>query len=477
MIAFALFVVPLLLAIAAALVRDDVRPRLVPLGGASHLALVATALAVGDVEGLYGWLELDALGRLVLPVVSVLFFMCSIYVPPYLRQYKNRPNRLFCVALLVSLAMMTLMIESQHLGLMWVAIEASALASAPLLYFHRNPLSLEATWKYIVIGAVGIALALLGSFFLAYAAVSAGAPHTSLLFDDLIALARQAQLSKPWLHAAFILLFVGYGTKMGLAPMHSWKPDAYGEAPGVVGALLAGGVTSCAYLALLRCYHVTDAGGDGELARQLMITIGLVSMGAGAVFMARQRDFKRMLGYSSVEHMGILVLGIGIGGLATYGALLHLVTNALTKGVVFLSAGNIHRAFGSKSMEEVHGAARRVPVSGWLFLLGFFAVTASPPFAMFLSELTIVRGIFASGNYAIAIIFLSLLFVVFVGMGSTVLTVVLGKAPESSPDPQFHDSFGTVGPIVILLVIVLALGVYIPGPLDEMLRDAARLLT
>ena len=213
---------------------------------------------------------------------------------------------------------MTLVTLSHHLGLMWVAMEATTLASAPLLYFNHNARSLEATWKYLLIGSVGIALALFGSFFLAYASLKAGLEST-LLFDQLVKDA--PHLSPPWLHAAFVLLFVGYGTKMGLAPMHTWKPDAYGEAPGMVGTLLAGGVTSCAFLAILRVYQICRAGADAEFAREIMIFMGLLSMAVAAVFMVRQRDFKRMLAYSSVEHMGILVLGVGIGGLAVYGAL------------------------------------------------------------------------------------------------------------------------------------------------------------
>ena len=201
---------------------------------------------------------------------------------------------------------MTLVTLSHHLGLMWVAMEATTLASAPLLYFNHNARSLEATWKYLLIGSVGIALALFGSFFLAYAMLKAGREST-LLFDQLVKDA--PYLSPPWLHAAFVLLFVGYGTKMGLAPMHTWKPDAYGEAPGIVGALLAGGVTSCAFLAILRVYQICRAGADAEFAREIMVFMGLFSMAVAAVFMARQRDFKRMLAYSSVEHMGILVLG------------------------------------------------------------------------------------------------------------------------------------------------------------------------
>jgi hydrogenase-4 component F len=470
--ALALFIAPLLFALAAFLVPSSrLRAWLVPLGGATHLLLVAFTLWSGDdLSALGGWLLLDKLGRVALPLVSVLYFACSLYVPSYLALRTERPNRVFCGALLAFLAMMTLIIESHHLGLMWVALEANTLCSAPLLYFNHNPRSLEATWKYLLIGAVGIALALLGSFFLAYSALHAGG-HPSLLVDDLVRGARG--LSRPWLHAAFIVLFVGYGTKMGLAPMHTWKPDAYGEAPGLVGALLAGGLTTCAFLALLRFYQICAAAGQGAFARDLMIVIGLLSMAVAGVFMARQRDYKRMLAYSSVEHMGILVVGIGLGGLSAYGSLLHLVNNALTKGVMFLAAANIHRAYGSKSIDDVSGALRRVPASGALFLAGFFAVTGSPPFGPFLSEFTILRGAFQQGRYGVATAFLVLLFVVFVGMGGTVLAVVQGKPREDRPPTGFHDGLGTVGPALLLLAAVIVLGVWIPPVLDEALHDAA----
>ncbi len=470
--AIALFVTPLLFALAAFFLPSSrLRPWLVPLGGAVHLVLVGFALQRGgDLAVLDGWIRLDKLGRVALPLVSALYFACSLYVPTYLRLRPGRPNRVFCGALLAFLAMMTLITVSHHLGLMWVALEANTLCSAPLLYFNNNPRSLEATWKYLLIGAVGIALALLGSFFLAYAALHAGA-HPSLLIEDLV---RDAPLlSRPWLHVAFVVLFVGYGTKMGLAPMHTWKPDAYGEAPGIVGALLAGGLTTCAFLALLRFYQICAAAGEGAFARDLMIAIGLLSMAVAGVFMARQRDYKRMLAYSSVEHMGILVVGMGVGGLSAYGSLLHLVNNALTKGVMFLAAANIHRAYGSKSIDQVGGALRRVPASGALFLAGFFAVTGSPPFGPFLSEFTILRGAIEQGRYGVAAAFLALLFVVFVGMGGTVLAVVQGKPREDLPQTDFHDSVGTVGPAILLLVAVIVLGLWVPPVLDSALRGAA----
>jgi len=342
-----------LIAAAAAYVFPFNRWRawIVVLGALAHLLFVGGALAdEPPTSALEGLLQLDPLGKLVLILISVSFFVYSVYAVGYLTLRFERKNRVFCACLLLALSTMTLVVLSHHVGLMWVGMEATTLACGPLLYFNRSAGSTEATWKYLLIGSVGIALALFGSFFLAYASLHAGLEST-LMFDDLL---RQApQLSRPWLHASFVLLLVGYGTKMGLAPMHTWKPDAYGEAPGVVGALLAGGVTSCAFLAILRFYQICQAAGEGDFARELLVFLGLFSMGLAAVFMVRQRDFKRMLAYSSVEHMGILVLGIGIGGVATFGALLHLINNGLTKGVLFLSAGNIHRAYDSKSTEDV----------------------------------------------------------------------------------------------------------------------------
>jgi hydrogenase-4 component F len=473
-VALALILVPLALAaLAFALPSNRLRPWLLPVAGAVHLGLVIATFARPGVVAFGRWLQLDSLGKLVLGFVSVLFFLCSLYAPGYLALRPERKIRVFCACLLAFLAMMSLITQSHHLGLMWVALEANTLASAPLIYFNHNARSIEATWKYLLVGSVGIALALLGSFFLAYSSLRSGL-ETSLFLEDLVRDA--AHLSRPWLHSAFILLFIGYGTKMGLAPMHTWKPDAYGEAPGLVGALLAGGLTNCAFLAVLRFYQICGAAGEATFARHMMITIGLLSMAVAGVFMARQRDFKRMLAYSSVEHMGILVLGIGIGGAAVFGALFHLINNGLTKGVLFLSAGNIHRAYASKLTDDVRGALRRVPASAALLLAGFFAITGSPPFAPFLSEFTILRATIASGRFVIAGLFLLMLVVIFIGMGSTIIAVVQGEPPSTPTDKRFGDTVLSVAPIVAFLALVLLLGVYVPAPLDGLLHDAAALV-
>ena len=469
--AVALVLVPLLFAaIAFAMPSNRWRPWLVTIGGAIHLAFALAALSEPNVSALGGWLALDPIARLVLALTAILFFACSVYARAYLALYADRSNRMFCGCLLAFIAMLTLIIEAQHLGLMWVAIETTTLTTAPMLFFHRNPRSLEATWKYLLIGSVGIALALLGSLFLGYSALRAGL-EPSLLQQDMV---RDApQLSRPWLRSAFIILFIGYGTKMGLAPMHTWKPDAYGEAPGLVGTLLAGGLTNCAFLAILRFYKICVAAGDPGFAQELMLVMGLLSMAVAGVFMARQKDFKRMLAYSSVEHMGILVLGIGIGGIGTFGSMLHMLNNGLTKGVLFLSAANIHRAYDSKSTDDVTGALRRVPISGALLLAGFFAITGSPPFGPFLSEFTILNAAILSSHYVVAGLFLLMLAVVFIGMGATVLSVVQGTPSEKSVTTTFGEEFSTVAPGIVLIGLVLVLGIYLPGPVETLVRNAA----
>ena len=468
----ALIAVPLVAAgVAAALPSERWRPWMLASAAAGHLALTFAALTGPTERSLGGWLALDAPGRLVLLLLSVLFAICAVYAVGYLRYRREISNRVFVPCLLVFLAMTTLVACSQHLGLLWVAIEATTLTTAPLIYFNRTPHSIEATWKYLLVGSVGIAIALLGSFFLAYASLG---EESSLLFSDL--LARAARMNRSWLHVAFVLLLVGYGTKMGLAPMHTWKPDAYGEAPGVVGALLAGGLTNCAFLALLRVFHICQAAGEGAYASRLLVFFGLLSIGVAAVFMVGQRDFKRMLAYSSVEHMGILVLGVGLGGSGIFAALLHMLNNGITKGVLFLSAANIHRAFDSKSIDDVQGAMRRVPLSGWLFLLGFFAITGSPPFGPFVSEFLVVTRAFAAERFVVGGSFLVLLLVVFVGMGRTVLTVVQGAAPAAAGRTSYRDGLLTGLPILVSMGIVLLLGVHIPSPLESLIRAAATLL-
>lgn len=472
--AFAIICIPLAMALAALAVPSNrLRPWLLPITGLVHTALVFAVLAAPSRRTAPAWMALDPAGLLVLVSVSVLYLACAFYTVGYLRYRQSRSNRVFCACVLALLGTMSLVAWSHHLGLLWVAMEATAVTAAPLIYFNRSTRSIEATWKYLLVGSIGIALAFLGTLFLAYSAHHAGLP-ASLTLEDL--LARAPHLSKPWLHAAFVLLLVGYGTKMGLAPMHTWKPDAYGEAPGVVGAIFAGGITHCAFLALVRIHHVCRAAGEEAFCGRMLIGLGLLSMAVAGVFVIGQKDFKRMLAYSSVEHMGILAIGLGLGGAGIFGALLHLVNNTAVKGVLFLSAGNIHRAYDSKIAGAVAGAWRRLPVSGALFLAGFLAITGSPPFGPFVSEFAILNAALGTGHFAAGGLLLILLLVVFIGMGAVVLTVVQGRPTGAALATPYRDSGLTAWPALLLMGAVLGLGLALPEPLRALLNDAVRYL-
>lgn len=449
------------------------RPLVLPVFAALQLSLTFDAFISPPAPSPGGWLVLDPIGKLFLGVETVLFLACAVYSVGYLAHRQERSNRVLCMALLVCLSAMSLVTISHHLGLLWVAIEATTLTMAPLIYFNRNARSLEATWKYMLICSVGIAVALLGLFFLAYSTIVANLEAT-LLLEPLIASADK--LSPAWLNAAFIFMLVGFGTKMGLAPLHTWKPDAYGEAPGLVGALLAGGLANCAFLAIIRVYQICMRAHETAFYHNAMIVMGLISMAFAAVFVVRQADFKRMLAYSSVEHVGILAIALGIGGNALFGALFHVINNGLTKGVLFLSSGNIHRSYGSKNCQQVKGALHRVPWSGALFLAGFIAITGSPPFAPFLSEFTIISTIFSQKQFMVGALFVLFLAIIFLGMASTVLPVVMGKMTPAVSKTSYRDSILTVGPPLFLMVIILILGLWIPAPLKELLQQSAQLL-
>lgn len=472
--AFVLILLPLAMAGLAALIPSNRwRPLLLPVLGTAHLTLTVLVMALPQLNIDYDWLTLDPLGKIALLSLSSLFFFCSYYTVGYLRLRQERSNRIFTMCMSGFLGLASLVVQTHHLGLMWVAMEGTTLITAPLIYFNRTKLSIEATWKYLLVGSVGIALALLGTFFLAYSGMEGGM-EASLSFDQLLYMA--PHLAKPWFRAAFVLLLVGYGTKMGLAPMHSWKPDTYGESSGVVGAIFAGGVTTAAFLAFLRVYQIGLAAGEGPFMSHILLAMGLLSMLVAGMFMIGQRDFKRMLAYSSVEHMGILVLGLGIGKLAFFGTILHIVNNSLTKGVLFLAAGNIQRAFGGKHTDQVRGALQRVPVSGTLFLLGFLAITGSPPFAPFVSEFSILGAAFGSGQNLVAGLFLFLLLLIFIGMGNTVLKVVQGRVPAGQTILPYREGLLTIAPALLMMAIILLMGLYIPIPLRTLLDQAVSFL-
>ena len=470
----ALIFVPLAGAALAALWPSDrTRPWLLPAVGLIHSVLALWLLVAPPTVAPDAWFGFDPLARAVLPAVSLLFLVCAVYGVTYLAVRPERPNRVFVASLLAVLGLLSAGHQARHLGLLWIATEAVTLAAVPLLHFNGTGRAYEATWKYLLVGGTGIALSLLGSFFLGYASLRGGGGG-DLTFAALTA--QGAGLSRPWVLGAWVLLLAGYGTKMGLAPMHTWKPDAYGEAPGIVGALLAGAVTTVAFVALLRVRQVVDAAGAGAVADRTLLAIGLFSVVVAALFLLRTRDFKRMLAYSSVEHMGILSIGAALGGAGVWAALFHVWNNSLTKGAIFLSAGNIRRAAGARTEDEVAGMAVLAPVSARMFVVGMLALTALPPFGPFFSELRIIRAALAKGHGAAATVLLAGLFFAFLGLSRLVFAIVDGrpKAAARATGPILRETAGVIVPPLVLLALSLWLGVATPTVLREAWDAAVR---
>ncbi len=447
----------------------------------THFALSVTAFlqsppAVGN------WIGLDALSAVFLLLTSLLFFLVTIYALGYVARepaalhkdyedgsfFRNEPESVFTGSLLFLLSAMTLAILSRHIGLQWVAIEATTLASAPLIYFHQNRRSLEAAWKYMILCSVGIAMALLGIFFIRMAAE---AGEGDLTIDWLLKSA--SGLSHKWLGVAFIFMLVGYGTKMGLAPLHTWLPDAHSEAPSPVSALLSGALLNCAFMGILRLQQICVAAGMGTFGGDLLVLFGLFSMVLAAVFILRQVDYKRMLAYSSVEHMGILAIGVGLGALGVFGSFLHAVNHSVSKALMFLAAGNILTRFHTKDTTKIQGLCHALPATGVLWIVGFLAVAGSPPFGTFVSEFTILRACLDQGRWLIAAAYVLALLVIFVGMSAIVLRMALGK-PEQ--EASVREPVTSILPPAVFAVLALVLGVYLPGPIAERLHGAAQLL-
>jgi len=471
MILVALILIPALAAAIAYAVAPRWRAVLLVAGALVHVALVAALWILPDHSVLDGWLADDPLGRLILTLISVLFLAFAHYGVGYLREEDARGGRAFVSCLLGFLSAATLVSLSHNFALMWIGMEATTLSVAPLIYHRHDRRSLEAVWKYLVLSSVGIAFALLGVFLLATSQPSVGAGRP-LVMDDMMTHA--TALDPRWLRAAFVFVLIGFGTKMGIAPMHSWKPDAYGEAPSLVGGLMAGALASCAFLGLTRVVAICFAAGADAFVRPPLIAFGLLSLLVATAFIVGQGDIKRLLGYSSVEHMGLLVLALGLRGVGAYGAVLHVLNNGLAKSMLFLTVGNVLLARGS-SAARLRGVLQRMPASGALLVVGLFAVTGSPPFGMFISEFMIVRA--AMGEYPwLAAALLVLLAIIFVGIGALILEMVYATPePGDAPVDRVERPWLVVAPAA-LAVLVLGLGLYMPVPLSEALASAAAML-
>lgn len=479
MIAF-LVLFPAAGAILTLLLRSDRASRLLlPLIAALHLAAVVVLAVERPGPALFGWLELDPLGLWFLGITSVLFVAAAAYAVGYLAKegsqpkadffegtpFENAPQSVFAASLLGFLAAMTLVLLAQHLAVLWVAVEATTLASAPLIFFHRHHRSLEATWKYLLVCSVGIALALVGTFFLG---VAAGVGHrTSLLLGDLSAHA--GTLDPQWLKIAFIFLLVGYGTKLGLAPLHSWLPDAHAEAPSLVSALLSGALLNCAFVAILRVHSLLAAAGLGSFASFFLRVLGIVSLVVAVLSLFVQRDFKRLLAYSSVKHMGVMALAASWGTLGVFAALLHALNHSLAKAALFLLSGNILAAFKTKDIGQVRGLSGALPATGSLWLAGFLAIAGAPPFGLFLSELAVVRAGVVAGNEILVGLFLLLVVSGFVAMGRAMVAMGSGEATVQT---QREDPLA-VAPSLLLLGASLIMGLLLPAGLVALAQEVA----
>ncbi len=479
--------IPLMLGLLALVMPwKGARRALLIAGAAYHSAMtVFLGLFRKDAYTSGAWIGLDSQGLLFLAITSALFLAVAIYTTGYLGRdserkvrdsvegflFSNEPEAMFIACLLLFLTSMSMVCISRDMGLLWVAVEATTLVSAPLITFHRHHRSLEATWKYLLICSVGIAIALLGNYFLAFA----GHGKTHLNLDNLVAGA--GLLDQTWLKAAFLMLLVGYGTKMGMVPMHTWLPDAHSEAPSMVSALLSGALLNCAFLGILRGHTVLAAAGLGEFSGELLVFFGMLSMAVAAAFMIRQNDYKRMLAYSSIEHMGILALGVGLGGLAGTGAMLHAVNHSITKGLLFLVSGHLLFTYGSKKTYDVRHVIRTAPLTGILWVAGFLAITGAPPFGAFLSEVTILKGMLEADRWGIAIGYLAVLAVIFIAMARIVIPMAFGLPQQDQPVEESplskKEPLWFAGPAMVMAFIILALGLYIPGSVWNFLGQAA----
>ncbi|MDR3089351.1 MAG: hydrogenase [Desulfobulbaceae bacterium] len=465
----------LLLPLALGLCAFGVSPHsgriLLVSGGAAQLALTLLVWPGGKDLTMRGFFAPAPAGMLVLLVIVFIFFFISCYAVFSMRAAKEADEPIFHGCALIFLGLMTMAALADHPIVLWIAIEATTLASAPLIFLHRSKEALEATWKYVLICSVGIALALLGFFFLSLSLERADLA-LPLSFSTL---ATVAPLLDPlWLKAAFLFVLIGMGTKMGLAPMHTWLPDAHSEAPSPASALLSGALLNCAFLAIYHLHHLMRLAGMGDFSGSLLIIFGLFSIFVAGIFLLNQPDYKRMLAYSSVENMGVIALGVGIGGLGVYGAMLHLLHHSLIKSSLFLSSGNMYLGFASKLIAQSNGMSRLLPKTFVTFFAGFLALTGLPPFGLFISELLIMLAAFRERHIVAAVLLVAGLALVITGLTRNVLA--LSFAPPTRQQPLVAEEMPRILPPAILLLASVALCIWLPPPLREVIIQAVTLL-
>jgi len=425
---------------------------------------------------------LDCLNALILDTTLLVGFVTCFYSIGYLDHEYGTPQDLRKIKLFYSLTYtfiftMVLTATTQNLGLMWIAIEATTLASVFLVGFSGTKHSIEAAWKYIIICSVGIALALLGIMFL-YFSSSQALTGSRLSLNWLTLYENAGKLQGNVLKMAFIFILVGFGTKAGLVPMHTWLPDAHSEAPSPISALLSGVLLNNAMYGIIRFLSIVNKNmGSSVYTGRLLIFGGLLSIGAAALFILAQKDYKRLLAYSSVEHMGIIALSLGLyTPVSLFASLFHMVNHSFTKSMLFLTAGNVMLKYKTKEIASVTGLLKTMPLSGSAFLLGILAIAGLPPFSIFSSELNIILAAFKSGHFLTGTVFVFLLALAFGSITYALLKMFYGKEPENRmPAGEVHV-YGVLS-ICVLLLFITCTGIYLPPFLKGLLDSASRIIT
>ncbi len=419
--------------------------------------------------------RVDALSALMITIITFLGAIASLYAVGYIRAELDSAHlprvRLFFALFHLFIFTMLVAVTTDNLGVMWIAIEGTTLATVFLVNLRHTRTSLEAAYKYLILSSVGIALAFIGTALVYYAG-AAKAGEIAVNWSALRAAA--GSLNSEVMRLAFVFILIGYGTKAGLAPMHTWLPDAHSEAPAPISALMSGVLLNVGLYAMIRFKAVVDVAVGPEFTAGLLLGVGLLSLLVAAAFLVRQRNYKRMLAYSSVEHIGIICLGLGFGGYwGIFGALFHVVNHALVKSLLFIVSGNILLKYHSAEIDEVRGLLRAAPWTGALFLAGTFALIGLPPFAPFISEFIIFRDGFESHPWAAATGVI-LLVVVFGGMLASVNRMLYGAPPADLPH---GDALGVwLAPLGVNFALLLVLGLTLPPPFEAALKQVLQVL-
>jgi hydrogenase-4 component F len=424
-------------------------------------------------EGYY--LRADALSSFFLVGIAFVSGLVLIYASGYLRhtgEGRFSSPRWFYALVFMFLFTMISVCLSENLGLLWIMMEGTTLASALLVGFYNTEGAVEAGWKYLIVCTVGIAFALFGTIVLYLAAVKAGiSPVSALDWVSLMNAAPRVGLDPHLVKLAFVFVLVGYGTKIGFVPMHSWLPDAHAEAPTPISALLSAVLLNCAMYALMRYDTIVSRSVGPGFPHTLLLIFGLLSMGVAGLLILVQRNLKRMLAYSSIEHMGIIAIGLGLGGpLGLLGALLHTFNHSTAKSFLFFSAGNIRHNMGTLRMDAIRGISRTMPETSAALVVGGLAIAGLPPFSLFVSEFAILSEAFAEAHYLVAALFLMVLSVVFGGFVYHLFRMLCGE-PDRRPEnsrliPSEYTAMG------IAALCLLFFGARIPHAFAVLLQQA-----